>query len=187
MYARCQAKYSGAVSPPFALITGKSPSSGRSTSLTEAPASEIILIARSIAVAMGGSSPSSAIGRGMPRRSPLIGRVRIGTTDSPVRTASAIDAHPTLTASGPIESRLGAIELAPSIGILPRVGLYPTMPLIAAGIRHDPPESEPSAIQAMRSLSEIAPPEVEPPGMRRLARSQAAAGVPFRALRPIAP
>ena len=47
------------------------------------------------------------------------------------------------------------------------VGFQPTRPQSAAGIRHEPPVSVPSAPCAIPSATETAPPEVEPPGMRR--------------------
>ena len=52
------------------------------------------------------------------------------------------------------------------------------IPHIAAGIRHDPPVSVPSAANAMPSLTETAAPEEDPPGIRPVARSHGLAGVP---------
>jgi hypothetical protein len=58
------------------------------------------------------------------------------------------------------------------------VGLNPTMPFRAAGIRTDPPVSVPMAAAAMSSVTEIAAPEDEPPGMRPTDRSKTFFGVP---------
>jgi hypothetical protein len=45
------------------------------------------------------------------------------------------------------------------------------MPHKAAGMRHEPPVSVPSAPNAMPSVTDTAAPEDEPPGMRPAARS----------------
>ena len=92
--------------------------------------------------------------------------------------------HATELASGPTESRLGASGSTPSIGTRRAVGLNPTMPHIAAGNRHDPPVSVPSAANAMPSATETAAPEDDPPGMRLAARSHGERGVPKCGLMP---
>ena len=55
---------------------------------------------------------------------------------------------------------------APCVGTRCAVGLKPTMPHSAAGIRQEPPVSVPSAPSAMPSVTETAAPDDEPPGMR---------------------
>ena len=79
--------------------------------------------------------------------------------------------------------------IAPSVGVRRAVFLKPTKPCSAAGMRIDPPVSEPSAAQAAPVATETAPPEVEPPGMRGSASSLAVtgfAGVPKCGLMPTA-
>ena len=49
---------------------------------------------------------------------------------------------------------------------------------MAAGMRTEPPVSEPMPATAIPSVTETAAPEDEPPGMRPPARSQALSGVP---------
>ncbi len=53
------------------------------------------------------------------------------------------------------------------------------MPHNAAGMRQEPPVSLPIAMSAMPSATETAPPEVEPPGTRPVARSHGLDGVPW--------
>jgi len=66
----------------------------------------------------------------------------------------------------------------PSSGTRACVGLKPTMPLKAAGIRHEPPVSVPSAPWAMPSATDTAPPDDEPPGTWPTLRFQTLFGVP---------
>ena len=73
--------------------------------------------------------------------------------------------------------RAGGVERgrqrpAPSIGTSRAVFLKPTRPCSAAGIRIEPPVSEPSAAQAAPAATETAPPEVEPPGTRAFGRGE---------------
>jgi hypothetical protein len=56
------------------------------------------------------------------------------------------------------------------------LGFQPTMPHIAAGMRVEPPVSEPMVISLIPSATATAPPEEEPPGMRL--RSAGLPGVP---------
>ena len=58
------------------------------------------------------------------------------------------------------------------------VGFHPTRPHKAAGMRIEPPVSDPMAAIAMRSLTDTAAPEEEPPGMRCARRSKGFSGVP---------
>jgi hypothetical protein len=59
------------------------------------------------------------------------------------------------------------------------VGLKPTKPFSAEGMRIDPPVSVPIAPAAMPSVTETAAPDDDPPGMRPAARSKAFFGVPM--------
>ena len=83
----------------------------------------------------------------------------------------------TVAASGPTESSVCDSGRTPSFGTRRAVGLNPTMPHSAAGIRQDPPVSVPSAASAMPSLIETAAPDEEPPGMRPPRRSYGLRGV----------
>ncbi len=63
-------------------------------------------------------------------------------------------------------SKLGASGKQPSIGTSPCVGLNPTTPHQAAGIRIEPPESVPSPLSAWPAASAAAVPPLEPPATR---------------------
>jgi hypothetical protein len=67
---------------------------------------------------------------------------------------------------GPTWSKLGASGKTPSSETSPYVGLKPTTPQQAAGIRIDPPESVPSAASASPAASAAADPPLEPPAIR---------------------
>ena len=66
----------------------------------------------------------------------------------------------------------------PSCGTRLAVGLKPVRPVSAEGMRIEPPVSVPMAAIAIPSVTEIAAPLEEPPGIRRFARSHGLAGVP---------
>jgi hypothetical protein len=83
-----------------------------------------------------------------------------------------------VAASGPIESSEVESGNAPALGTRRAVGLNPTMPHSAAGMRQEPPVSVPSAPNAMASVTDTAAPEDEPPGMRPARRSYGLSGVP---------
>ena len=72
----------------------------------------------------------------------------------------------TLAASGPTESSDAASGIDPSMGTRRAVGLKATSPQTAAGIRTEPAVSEPIAATAMPSVTEMAAPDEEPPGIR---------------------
>ena len=74
-------------------------------------------------------------------------------------------------------SSVGESGSAPSIGTRRAVPLKPTRPCSAAGMRIEPPVSEPSAAQAAPAATDTAPPELEPPGMRGLGSIEAVAGL----------
>ena len=77
----------------------------------------------------------------------------------------------TLRASGPTESSVVDKGIRPSLATRLAVGLNPTTPHSAAGMRHEPPVSVPRPAAAMPSAIATAAPEDEPPGMRPVARS----------------
>ena len=81
-------------------------------------------------------------------------------------------------AKGPTESKVSESGSTPWRGMREAVGLKPTMPHIAAGMRHEPPVSVPIAAAAMPSATDTAAPEEEPPGMRPASRCQGFRGVP---------
>ena len=70
-----------------------------------------------------------------------------------------------------LESMVFDKGTAPSVGTRVDVGLKPTIPQKAAGMRHDPPVSVPMAAIAMPSATETAPPDDDPPGIRPVALS----------------
>src|SRR5476651_2301823 len=109
---------------------------------------------------------------------PLIGRGCNGTTVSLASTASSTVQQPTVRANGPKLSSVDDNGTPPSSGTRRCVGLNPTMPLKAAGIRHEPPVSVPSAPCAMPSTTDTAAPEDEPPGTWPTSRCQEPLGVP---------
>src|SRR5690606_4781087 len=92
--------------------------------------------------------------------------------------ASRMAQQLTEAANAPEESRLLAKGKAPSAGMRAAVGLKPVRPQKAEGIRMEPPVSVPKAATAMPSATETPAPDDEPPGMRRLPRSQGELGVP---------
>jgi hypothetical protein len=79
---------------------------------------------------------------------------------------------------GPAESNEVESGMTPSRETRPWVGLKPTRPFSAEGMRNEPPVSVPIAAAAMPSATEMAPPDVDPSGMRPVARSKTFLGVP---------
>ena len=92
--------------------------------------------------------------------------------------ASSSAQQRTLAAMGPMESRLADSGSTPAMDTRQALGLKPVSPHSAAGIRTEPPVSEPMAAAAMPSATDTAAPDEEPPGMRPVARSQGLSGVP---------
>ena len=89
--------------------------------------------------------------------------------------------------SGPMESSVPDSGTAPCRLISPRVVFRPVTPLSAAGIRTEPPVSEPSAAGARPAATATPEPLDEPPGMRACFRSQGLRGVPITGLVPQPP
>ncbi len=69
-------------------------------------------------------------------------------------------------AIGPAWSKEGASGKQPSIGTSAKVGLKPTTPQQAAGMRIEPPESLPRPTTASPAATAAAEPPLEPPAMR---------------------
>jgi hypothetical protein len=114
--------------------------------------------------------------RGTPIRSPARGNGSRGAGSSPAITASAAAHSATVRARGPRESREKESGNAPARGTRRAVGLKPTTPLSEAGIRTEPPVSDPIAMSLVPCPTETPAPEDEPPGMR--SGSAALPGVP---------
>src|SRR5262245_47082769 len=74
------------------------------------------------------------------------------------RTPSSSSHTPTEPAIGPAWSKLGASGNTPSVETSPYVGLKPTVPQQAAGIRIDQPETVPRAHSARPAATEDAEP-----------------------------
>jgi hypothetical protein len=70
----------------------------------------------------------------------------------------------TSRAIGPAVSNDGASGQQASVGTSPCVGLKPTIPQQAAGMRIEPAESVPSAASQRPAASAAADPPLEPPG-----------------------
>ncbi len=77
---------------------------------------------------------------------------------------SRSDASSTLRHSGPTVSNLAQSGTTPSSDSKPLVVLRPTRLFHAAGIRTEPPVSEPIPAAASPKATEVAAPEEEPPG-----------------------
>src|SRR4051812_47067166 len=96
----------------------------------------------------------------------------------PEITRSTMMQSCTVLAIGPTESSVGESGNTPSSGTRDCVGLYPVSPHNAAGMRTEPPVSDPIAAHAIPSLTLIAAPEEEPPGILRSSLLNGFAGVP---------
>jgi hypothetical protein len=94
------------------------------------------------------------------------------------RISCAVTASRTERVMAQTVSRVVDSGRAPSAGTSRAVLLKPTMPFSAAGMRIEPPVSEPSPMNAAPVATEMAAPEEEPPGMRGVTESLTLAGVP---------
>ena len=74
------------------------------------------------------------------------GQDRSSCGDGPAITESASAASRTVRVSGPSTDSVGQPRKPGIFGTSPKVGLCPTTPQNAAGMRIDPPPSVPSAI-----------------------------------------
>ncbi|MNL25506.1 hypothetical protein D3C87_1469910 [compost metagenome] len=114
---------------------------------------------------------SSASVVGIARRRPRTGSASGAGPPSPDRMASSSAQQRTLAAMGPMESRLADSGSTPAMDTRQALGLKPVRPHSAAGMRTEPPVSDPIPATAMPSATDTAAPEDEPPGMRPVARS----------------
>ena len=85
---------------------------------------------------------------------------------APVTTRSSSAQSATLRVIGPAVSRVCEIGTMPACDQRPVLGRRPTMPHSAAGMRTEPPVSEPMPPGAMRAPTATPTPPLEPPGMR---------------------
>ena len=85
---------------------------------------------------------------------------------SPPSTSSSSSASATVRVSGPTE--ISVFQPGPdgSCGTSPKVGLCPTSPQNAAGMRIEPPPSPPSETGPAQAAAAAAAPPEEPPAVR---------------------
>ena len=183
MSSRCTAQASTGEKPPGALIDAISTSSFNGTSTRRAPAADRRVRAREKAALTVASRASSTRVCGMARRTPSSGR---GTASSglPESTPSTVRQSSTQTAMAHTVSSVCDKGKAPVIGTRDCVFLKPTMPHSAAGMRMEPPVSEPRPATHRPAATDTAAPEEEPPGMRATCGSAGLAGVPKCGLAP---
>ena len=96
-------------------------------------------------------------------------------------------ASSTLRASGPTESSVVARGNTPARLMRPYVGLNPVRPHNAAGMRIDPPVSEPIAAGARAAATATAEPLLDPPATRCVVVSHGFHGAPIGSLQPQPP
>src|SRR5688572_9943751 len=87
-----------------------------------------------------------------------------------IMPSSSSAASPTVRASGPTTSSPARLVRPDAAGTRPREGFTPTRPQAAAGMRIDPPPSEPGANGSIPDATAAAAPPLEPPAPSR--RSQ---------------
>src|SRR3954465_5015060 len=104
---------------------------------------------------------------------------------SPLIASSRRARSSTLRAIGPLTPRLRSIAAAGVCATRPILGLNPTTPQKLAGLRNEPPMSEPCASQAMPVASDTAAPPEEPAAERDVSRGLSVA--PNTSLKVLAP
>ncbi len=132
--------------PPLALTSAQSSNSATVSWRKRTPAFSSRPIAAAKAAATVWSSRSSGTPCAMPNRRPATATGSSGTKSVPAMMASVLAQSMTVRASGPIESSVVLNGNAPSVGMRWRLGLKPTIPVSAAGMRTEPPVSVPIAI-----------------------------------------
>ena len=158
-----------------------------------APEASISLRAFSSTSRISGGQASQIAHSGIPTMSLSTDDVRRTSSraeGSPQSGSTAPKHHTlssTLRVSAPTVSKVLLNGTTPSVGHRPRVVLWPTTPVKAAGIRIDPPVSDPRAIMAERSHRLTPAPQDEPPGILAVAGSQGLRGVPQCGLMPTPP
>ena len=103
--------------------------------------------------------------------------VPLNVTRRAASTSWAMTASRTLRVIAQAVSSVVDRGTAPSHGTSRAVLLKPTMPLSAAGMRMDPPVSDPRPMNAAPLATDTAAPEDEPPGTRGTDASATEAGV----------
>ena len=94
------------------------------------------------------------------------------------RTSCTVTASRTERVTAQTVSRLVDKGRAPRVGTNRAVLLKPTIPHKAAGMRIEPPVSDPSPTCAAPAATDTAAPDDEPPGMRSMVVSAGLTGVP---------
>ena len=168
---RCQAQASDGEK-----LAGTLASAGRAISSMRAPAERSDVIARSKARATVSSSASRITVAGTAKRSAATGLAASATHRSASTSCSSTASRTERVIAQAVSSVVES-GIAPCLGVSRAVFLKPTSPCSAAGMRIEPPVSEPIAAHAAPVATETAPPEVEPPGMRGSASSKAVAGL----------
>ena len=128
-----------------------------------APAAPRRATDRSKAAAGSGRSPSSATVTSSRSRAPRSSAPRRSGAGRPSMIPSSSAQSSTLRASGPMVSKVSHSGTVPVSGKSPAVVLRPTRSFQAAGIRTDPPVSDPIAAGASPKATEAAAPDEDPP------------------------
>src|SRR3990167_344502 len=161
---------------------------GRSIVSMCAPVRRSVSSVRSNANATAGSSPSRNVPEGTARRQADSG-AGLRVTRRAARISCANTASRTVRVRAQAVSSVVDSGTAPEVGTSRAVFLKPTMPLRAAGMRIEPPVSEPRPMKAAPVATDTAAPEDDPPGTRAgpsraPKRPSQAAGVPWCGLVP---
>ena len=162
---RCQAKLSAADRPPVALIAVSSLISSSGISSIYAPACRSTCRLCENALATVLLRPSCICVRATASRQEDRG-LPASCTARADRISWTVTASRTERVTAQTVSRLVERGTAPVAGTSRAVLLKPTMPQSAAGIRIEPPVSEPSPTKAAPVATDTAAPDEEPPGMR---------------------
>ena len=160
----------------FRRIGRRSATSGTSTEPSFAPASSIATSAAVTQVSTSGSRSSKKWFDGRPRRRPR--REHCAGAGTPLRAPKTTAASTAVLVRVPIVSK---------VGHSPWGGFCPNTPQKAAGVRTEPPVSEPMAKAHMPAATATAEPLLEPPGARCVLASHGFHGVPRTLLMPAAP
>ena len=99
-------------------------------------------------------------------------------TARPAITSSSAAASRTVRASEPLVARPTGSPYVGAPEMRPRDGLRPTTPQQLAGIRIDPPPSEPWATGTSPAETAAAAPPLEPPAIRVVSQGVTAGGAP---------
>lgn len=97
---------------------------------------------------------------------PGSGRESGARGSGPARTENPTATSATVRPSGPCTDSVEKPSAAGKVGTRPGLGRSPTTPQNAAGLRSEPPMSEPSATATMPVASAAATPPLDPPALR---------------------